>query len=192
MVHDILEYEHIQWHPQLITHQTNGPCYWIGPDYGFGPLLNSLAFHRTVAKGAACQQRTLTPPDIWSCPNLRLVYFLTLRPIPPKPFLFQDFWSSSIPRYFFFTCKPCCDRFCDLSLHNKDGKMYRQFRLIRSGSTIRVWYASRERLPFRTPGSIPLFGTCLCSYYWVQIPRPWHVFTRHLTFNTPWYFLDFA
>ena len=43
----------------------------------------------------------------------------------------------------------------------------------------RVWLASRERLPFRTPGSVPLFGTCLCSNCWDQIP-------------TPWYFLDFA
>ena len=24
----------------------------------------------------------------------------------------------------------------------------------------RVWHASRERLPFRTPGSVPHFGTC--------------------------------
>ena len=24
----------------------------------------------------------------------------------------------------------------------------------------RVWLASRERLPFRTPGSVPHFGTC--------------------------------
>ena len=30
----------------------------------------------------------------------------------------------------------------------------------------RVWLASRERLPFRTPGSVPLFGTCLCSNCW--------------------------
>ena len=27
----------------------------------------------------------------------------------------------------------------------------------------RVWHASRERLPFRTPGSVPHCGTCLCS-----------------------------
>ena len=27
-------------------------------------------FHRTYATGAACQQRTLTPPDTWSCPTL--------------------------------------------------------------------------------------------------------------------------
>ena len=55
----------------------------------------------------------------------------------------------------------------------------------------RVWLASRERLPFRTPGSVPHFGTCKCSNCWDQIPRTCHVFTRLFTSNTPWYFLDF-
>ena len=56
----------------------------------------------------------------------------------------------------------------------------------------RVWLASRERLPFRTPGSVPHFGTCQCSNCWDQIPRTCHVFTRLFTSNTPWYFLDFT
>ena len=53
----------------------------------------------------------------------------------------------------------------------------------------RVWHASSERLPFRTPGSVTLFGTCLCSNFWVQIPRTCHVFIRLFTLNTPWYIL---
>ena len=32
-------------------------------------------FHRTYATGAACQQRTLTPPDTWSCPIWDLQMF---------------------------------------------------------------------------------------------------------------------
>ena len=56
----------------------------------------------------------------------------------------------------------------------------------------RVWLASRERLPFRTPGSVPHFGTCWCSNCWDQVPRTCHVLTRPFTSNTPWYFLDFA
>ena len=60
------------------------------------------------------------------------------------------------------------------------------------GHLQRVWHASRERLPFRTPGSVPHCGTCLCSYCWDQIPQTCHVFTRLFTSNTPWYFLDFA
>ena len=47
----------------------------------------------------------------------------------------------------------------------------------------RVWLASRERLPFRTPGSVPLFGLACAPI----------VETRLLfTLNTPWYFFDFA
>ena len=56
----------------------------------------------------------------------------------------------------------------------------------------RVWLASMERLPFRTLGSVPHFGTCQYSNCWDQIPRTCHVFTRLFTSNTPWYFLDFA
>ena len=48
----------------------------------------------------------------------------------------------------------------------------------------RVWLASRERLPFRTPCSVPLFGTCLCSNCWDQIPPVCHVSTRLFTLNT--------
>ena len=57
----------------------------------------------------------------------------------------------------------------------------------------RMWHASRERLPFRTPGSAPThFWTCLCSKCWDQIPWACQVFTRLFTLNNPWYFLDYA
>ena len=32
----------------------------------------------------------------------------------------------------------------------------------------RMWLASRERLHFRTPGSVPHFGTCLCSNWFLE------------------------
>ena len=35
----------------------------------------------------------------------------------------------------------------------------------------RVWHASRERLPLRTPGSVPFVGACMCSDCWDQFPR---------------------
>ena len=38
-------------------------------------------FPRTFATVATCQQRTLTPPDTWSCPTLDLAGVLMLRPI---------------------------------------------------------------------------------------------------------------
>ena len=59
-------------------------------------------FHRTYATGAACQQRTLTPPDTWSCPTLGLACVLMSRPISPELVLSPDFWISNIPRYFSF------------------------------------------------------------------------------------------
>ena len=38
--------------------------------------LNLRGFHRTFAKGAACQERTLTIPDTWSYPNCGLASVL--------------------------------------------------------------------------------------------------------------------
>ena len=64
--------------------------------------LIARGFHRTFATGAACQQRTLTPPDTWSCSTLGLASVLMLRPISPELVLSPDFWVSSIPRYFCF------------------------------------------------------------------------------------------
>ena len=59
-------------------------------------------FHRTFATGAACQQRTLTPPDTWSCPTLGLASVLMLRPMSPELVLFPGFWAANITRYFCF------------------------------------------------------------------------------------------
>ena len=59
-------------------------------------------FHRTYATGAACQQRTLTPPDTWSCPTLGLACVLMSRPISPELVLSPDLWISNTPRYFSF------------------------------------------------------------------------------------------
>ena len=62
-----------------------------------------LMHHKLFATGAACQQRTLTPPDTWSCPTLRLASVLMLRQISPELVLSPDFWVSNIPRYFCFS-----------------------------------------------------------------------------------------
>ena len=56
----------------------------------------------TYATGAACQQRTLTPPDTWSCPTFGLACVLMSRPISPELVLPPDFWISNTPRYFSF------------------------------------------------------------------------------------------
>ena len=103
MLHDILDDDHIQWHPPLIGHYTN---FWplliwtLLPNLTFYLIVQG--FHRTYATGAACQQRTLTPPDTWSCPTLGLACVLMSRPVSPGLVLSPDFWISNTPRYFSF------------------------------------------------------------------------------------------
>ena len=46
----------------------------------------------------------------------------------------------------------------------------------------RVWLVRRERLPFRTPGSVLLLGTCVCSNCWDQFYRSRRIFSRLSTF----------
>ena len=64
MLHDILDNDHIQWHPPLIRHYTN---FWplliwtLLPNMTFYLFVQGL--NRTYATGATCQQRTLSPPD---------------------------------------------------------------------------------------------------------------------------------
>ena len=48
-------------------------------------------YYNEYATGAACQQRTLTPPDTWSCPTLGLACVLMSRPISPELVLSPDF-----------------------------------------------------------------------------------------------------
>ena len=85
MLHDILDGDHIQWHPPLIGHYTN---FWplliwtLLPNLTFYLIVQGI--HRTYATSAACQQRTLTPPDTWSCPTSRLAFILMSRPISPE------------------------------------------------------------------------------------------------------------
>ena len=104
MLHGILDDDHIQWHPsfyQALHHFFTLLLIWILlPNLTF--YLIARGFHRTVATGAACQQRTLTLPDTCSCPTLGLASVLMLRPISTELVLFPDFWVSNIPRYFCF------------------------------------------------------------------------------------------
>ena len=63
MLNDILILDQLQWHP----HQSNfPPISW--PWYSTWPSLIISGFHRAFATGVACQQGTLTLPDIWFCP----------------------------------------------------------------------------------------------------------------------------
>ena len=102
LLHNILEDDHIQWHPPWVRHYINfWPCYWSGP-YCRIWLFNLVArsFHRTFAWGMACQQRTLTPPNTWSCPVLGLAGVRMLRPISLELVLFPDFRISSVILFY--------------------------------------------------------------------------------------------
>ena len=107
MLHDTLDDDHIQWHPPLIGHYTN---FWplliwtLLPNLTFYLIVQG--FHRTFATGAACQQRTFTPLDTWSCPTLGPTCVLMSIPISPELVLFLDFWVANIPQYFSFASIP--------------------------------------------------------------------------------------
>ena len=64
--------------------------------------LIARGFHRPFAMGVACQLKTSTPPDTWSCPTLGLACALVLTVISPELVLFSDLLVSNIPRYFCF------------------------------------------------------------------------------------------
>ena len=103
MLHDILDDDYIQWHPPLIGHYTNFlPLLVLAllPNLTFYLIVQD--FHRAYATGGACQQRTLTPPDTWSCTTLGLACVLMSRSISPELVLSPDFWISNIPLYFSF------------------------------------------------------------------------------------------
>ena len=74
----------------------------------------------------------------------------------------------------------------------KPGLTFTELRLVSMEHLQRVLLASKEHLSFRTPGSVPLLGTCLCSNCWDQFYRTYHIFSWLFTLNTPRCFLDFA
>ena len=91
--------DHVQWHHPLIKHYNNFDpllIWTLLPNLTLLPIV--WCFRRTFATGAAFQQRTLTPPDTWSCPTLGLACVLMSRSISPELVLLSDFWVSSIPR----------------------------------------------------------------------------------------------
>ena len=68
------------------------------------------------ATGTACQQRTLTPPDTWSCPTSGLACVLMSRPISPELVLSPDLWISNTPRYFSFALEAV---YCYICSHRR-------------------------------------------------------------------------
>ena len=106
MLHDILDHDHIQWHPQLIGHYTN---FWplliwtLLPNLTFYLIVQG--FHRTYATDAACQQRTLTPPDTWSCPTLGLACVSNVETNLSWTCLVSGLLSFEHPSVLLFCCR---------------------------------------------------------------------------------------
>ena len=132
MVHDILDDDHIQWHPPLIGQNTN---YWplliwtLLPNLTFYLILQG--FHRTYATGAAYQQRTLTPSG-----HLVLSH---------SGFAFVNPTETTIPTYDTFGTWPF-----DRILHYWFGEVSTEYMQ-------RMWRARRGRWLPRTPGPVPLW-----------------------------------
>ena len=111
-------------------------------------------FHRLFATGAACHQRTFTPPDTWSCPTLGLAYVLMSRPISPELVLFPDLWVSNIPRYFFFAS------LVDLVSYGRYGDLIEQYGITLSRMLNDILTLDQQWLPYRSdfpPISWPLY-----------------------------------
>ena len=114
--------------------------------------------------GVACQQGTLTPPDAWFRPLFGAC-------------IDSDCWDHFFLLYTDFMTVPY------LTLT--------ELREVSMEHLRRVWHAG-SAYPFGHLVPSLLLGTCLCSNCWDQITRTCHAFTRLLTLNNQWYFLDFA
>ena len=135
--------------------------------------LIARGFHRTFATSAACQQRTLTPPDTWSCPTLGLAIVLMLRPISPELVLFPDLWVFNIPRYFcyFFRAQEpkAPVTYCDHALsgvRRPSSVVCRPSSVVRRLSSVRLF-------TFSTSSPEPLDG-----FWWNLV---WMKYSRSLT-----------
>ena len=95
------------------------------PNFSFYQI--GWGFHRTFETGAACQQRTLTPPDTWSCPTFGLACILMSRPISPEPVLFPDFEFRTFCGTSVFLCSK--KKFCRVGKITRKGAKFRYWGL---------------------------------------------------------------
>ena len=76
-------------------------------------------FHRTFTKGVTCQQRTLTPPDTWSCPTLGLACVrFEFRTSLGTFISLRGTWHTNIQRLECGTCRPWTRLFMKFWLHD--------------------------------------------------------------------------
>ena len=128
-------------------------------------------FHRTFATGAACQQRTLTPPGTWSCATLGLACVLMSRPIFPELVLFPNFWVSNIPRYFCFAIN-LTSRKTVVQSKVKIFKMYKYTSILRSSSNNHPRQIGHNILWDKVSGDICIISQISCNSRngWLCVP----------------------
>ena len=82
----------------IVTFKTN---WTLLPFWRFYRIFRG--FHRIFTMGAARQQRTVTPPDTWSCPIWNLHFFWCWSHSFVKLQCLRTMWVSKVPRFFYFT-----------------------------------------------------------------------------------------
>ena len=119
-----------EWWPYTVTPSIDQALHQYLTLLLIWALLQNLTFyliarglHRTFATDAACQQRTLTSPDIWSCPTLGLASVPMLRPISLELVLFPGFLSFENPSVHLFC-------FVQNSIQNNERKTSSESRYI--------------------------------------------------------------
>ena len=168
------------------------------PNWTLVPILTSLlnfgGFHRTLQRVRLANRGRLlhrTPGPV----PLGLAFILMLRPFFPELVMSTDLLSFEHPSVLLRTPGP-------VPLGLAFVLMLRPFfpELVMSTDLLSfehpsvlllcpsmehlhpVWHSSRDRLPLRTPGSVPNLRICLCSNRWDKFYRTCHVF---LDFS-PW------
>ena len=100
MLHEIRENNIMQWYTPIdkTLHQFMNlfHLYWTGPYYRIWLYSIVWGFYKAFVMDVTCQQRTLTPPDTWSCPTFMLI------PTCPKICLLSGLWTFEHPSVLLF------------------------------------------------------------------------------------------
>ena len=107
MLHEILEDDHIQWHPTLIRHNINlWPCYRTGPYYRIWILI-AICFHKSFANGCSMPTEDAYPHGHLVLSKLAFAYVLivetndTLSHTLHQPLTYSQTWH--VTNFYFIT-----------------------------------------------------------------------------------------
>ena len=158
--------------------------------YRAWPLPIMSGFHGAFATGVACQQGTLTLPDTWFRPSFwDLLMLQLLRPNSSNlpclystfhleyPLVLSRFWlvfgmaNASVKvlqKHATVTTQPI--RLSTNSMTLIPSLTFTELWVVAMEYLQRMWLAVRECLPFRTPGSVPIFGLACALIIETSLP----------------------